>query len=72
MSRRNTTIRAARLENELKLFSIQIETWASPLLIRAFDEHDAEGLTRILFKIPSDVGITATTEEEEIIEVNSG
>ena len=44
---------------ELKLFSTQIETWGSPLLIRAYDENDAEELTRILFKIPSDIGITA-------------
>ena len=56
------------MDREPKLFSTQIETWGSPLLIRAFDKNDAEGLTRILFKIPSDVGITATTEEEEIIE----
>ena len=58
------------MERELKLFSTQIETWGSPLLIRAFDEKHAEGLTRILFKVPSNVGITATTEEEEIIEEN--
>ena len=57
------------MERELKLFSTQIETWGSPLLIRALDENDAEGLTRALFKIPTDVGITAT-EEEEIIEEN--
>jgi len=56
------------MERELKLFSTQIETWASPLLIRAFDERDAEGLTRALFKVPSDVGVTATAEEEEVIE----
>ena len=54
------------MDRELKLFSTQIETWGSPLLIRAFDENHAEGLTRILFKVPSEVGITATTEEEEI------
>jgi len=47
------------VENELKLFSAQIETWASPLLIRASDGKEAEGLTRILFKVPSDVGVTA-------------
>ena len=56
-----------RLDKELKLFSTQIETWGSPLLIRAYDEKDAEELTRILFKVPSDVSITATTEEEEEI-----
>jgi len=58
------------MDREIKLFSTQIETWGSPLLIRAFDEKGAEGLTRILFKVPSDVGITATSEEEEIIEEN--
>ena len=47
---------------ELKLFSTQIETWGSPLLIQAYDENDAEELTRILFKIPSDIGITAREE----------
>ena len=48
------------MDKEIKLFSTQIETWGSPLLIRAYDEKDAEELTRILFKIPSDVGITAS------------
>jgi len=48
------------MDRELKLFSTQIETWGSPLLIRASDENEAEELSRILFKIPSDVGITAT------------
>ena len=52
---------------DLKLFSTQIETWGSPLLIRAFDKKDAEGLTRALFKVPTDVGVTATSEEGEII-----
>jgi len=47
---------------ELKLFSTQIETWARPLLIQAYDKNDAEGLTRALFKIPTDVGITATPQ----------
>lgn len=50
---------------ELKLFSTQIATWGSPLLIRAFDESHAEGLTRILFKIPSEVGIIATVQGRE-------
>jgi len=54
------------MQRELKLFSTQIETWGSPLLIRAFDKNDAEELSRTLFKIPSHVVITATTEEEEI------
>ena len=58
------------MDMELKLFSTQIETWASPLLIQAYDKNDAEGLTRALFKIPTDVGVTATPEEEEIIEEN--
>ena len=48
------------MAKELKLFSTQIETWGSPLLIRAFDENDAEGLTRALLKIPTDIGVTAT------------
>ncbi len=50
---------------DLKLFSTQIETWASPLSIRAFDKNDAEGLTRALFNIPTDIGVTATIVEEE-------
>jgi len=58
------------MDREIKLFSTQIETWGSPLLIRAFDENHAEALARILFKISSEVGITATTVEEEIIEEN--
>jgi len=44
----------------LKLFSTQIETWGYPLLIRAYDKEDAEELTRILFKVPSNVDIKAT------------
>jgi len=59
------------MDREIKLFSTQIETWGSPLLIRAFDENHAEALTRILFKIPSDVGITATTVEEELEKLKS-
>ena len=50
---------------DLKLFSTQIETWGSPLSIRAFDKKDAEGLTRALFKVPTNVGVTATGVEEE-------
>jgi len=57
------------MERELKLFSTQIETWGSSLLIRAFSKYDAEGLTRALFKIPTDIGVTATAvdyiEKEE-------
>jgi len=52
------------MDKEIKLFSTQIETWGSPLLIRAYDEPDAEGLTRILFKVPSNVGITVTKKED--------
>ncbi|KKN34583.1 hypothetical protein LCGC14_0792230 [marine sediment metagenome] len=48
---------------EFKLFSTKIATWASPITIRAYDEHDALGLTRALFKVPTDVEITATEEE---------
>ena len=54
---------------ELKLFSTQIDTWASPLLIRAFDEKDAEGLARMLFKVPTDGTITATAVREELGQV---
>ncbi|GAI74168.1 unnamed protein product, partial [marine sediment metagenome] len=32
------------MNKEIKLFSTQIETWGSPLLIRAYDEKDAEEL----------------------------
>ncbi len=49
---------------DLKLFSTQIETWGSPLSIRAFDKKGAEGLARALFKIPTDVGITATSVDD--------
>ncbi|MBA7661238.1 hypothetical protein ES703_69253 [subsurface metagenome] len=58
------------MDRELKLFSTQIETWGSPLLIQAFDENDAEGLTRMLFKVPSDVGITATPLPQQIVKEN--
>lgn len=44
---------------DLKLFSTQIATWGSPLLIQAFDKEDAEGLTRALFNVPTDVVVTA-------------
>ncbi len=57
---------------DLKLFSTKIETWASPLLIRALDEKDAEGLARMLFKVPTDVGVVATREEGKLNEGGPG
>ena len=45
---------------ELKSFSTKIDTWVDSIAIMAFDEHDAEGLTRALFKVPTDVKITVT------------
>lgn len=50
---------------EFKLFSTKISTWGSPITMRAYDEEDAEELARMLFKVPSDVGIIATEEIEE-------
>ena len=47
----------------LKLFSTKIETWAEPITMRAYDEHDSVGLTRALFKVPTDVKIVATEEK---------
>ncbi len=45
---------------ELKIFSTKIATWASPITMRAYDAKDAEGLARAIFKVPTDVGVTAT------------
>ncbi len=53
---------------ELKLFSAKIATWGMPITIRAFDKADAEGLTRALFKVSTDVNVTIT----EGIEGGSG
>ena len=50
---------------EIKRFSVKIATWANDLIIRAYDENDAVGLARVLFKIPSDIEITATLIIEE-------
>ena len=50
---------------ELKRFSTKIDTWASPIIMRAYDEADAEGLARALFKVPSDVKVIATIEIQE-------
>ena len=47
---------------ELKTYSTKIDTWASPITMRAYDTVDAEELARILFKMPSDMKITATEE----------
>lgn len=52
---------------EIKRFSTQIDTWASPITMRAYDKDDAEGLARMLFKVPTDATVTAT----EIAEGNS-
>ncbi len=49
---------------EVKRFSVKIATWAEPIIIRAYNEHDALGLTRALFKVPTEVEITATEETE--------
>ena len=46
----------------LKSYSTKIDTWASPIIMRAYDEEDAEELARIVFKVPSHVKITATEE----------
>ncbi len=50
---------------ELKRFLTKIDTWGSPIIMRAFDKEDAEGLAQLLFKVPSDVNVTATEEEPE-------
>ena len=44
---------------ELKLYKTKIETWGLPITMSAFNEHDAEELARILFKIPTHIKITA-------------
>lgn len=45
---------------EIKLFEVKIESWAFPLDIRAYDEEDAEGLTRLLFKVPTNKKVSVT------------
>jgi len=50
-------------EREIHPFSVQIEGWGLPIHINAYDQHDAEGLTRIAFEIPSSVAITATPKK---------
>lgn len=40
------------------LWDVQIESWGAPLLIRARDAEEAEGFTRVSFKVPLDVIIT--------------
>lgn len=49
-------------QKPIQVYSVQIENWESPLAIRAFDGKDAEGLTRALFKVPTDVKVTAMKE----------
>jgi hypothetical protein len=39
----------------LYLYTIKIETWGLPIVIRAYDLQDAVMLTRILFEIATDV-----------------
>ena len=51
--------------SELKLFSTKIDSWGSPITISAFNKIDAEGLTRALFKVPTNVGVTATEKKTE-------
>jgi len=48
---------------ELKLFKTKIETWGLPITMRALNEHDAEELARMLFKLSTDVKITAVPAE---------
>jgi len=43
----------------IKLFLVKIATWGNPLNIRGYDLIDAIGLTRILFKVPTDIEVTA-------------
>jgi len=50
----------------LKLFTAKIDTWAESLTIRAFNEHDAEGLTRALFKVPTDTKVTVAQGTKEV------
>ena len=50
---------------ELKLFSTKIDTWAEPITMKAYSKHDAEGLARMLFKVQSDVKVTATEEGKQ-------
>ena len=47
---------------ELKNYSTKIDTWASPITMRAYDKLDAEELARILFKVPTDIKVTAIEE----------
>ena len=51
--------------SDLKLFSTKIDSWAMPITINAHNVKDAEGLTRALFKVPTDVGVTATEKQAE-------
>lgn len=48
-----------------KLFSTKIAPWGSSITMRAYDEEDAEELARALFKVPTDVEVTATEEIAE-------
>ncbi len=54
------------MTEELKRFNTKINTWAMPIIIRAFNKEQAEGLARIMFKVPTTGVVTATelTTEE--------
>lgn len=54
------------MTKEIKLFSTKIDTWGSPVTIRAFNKTDAENLARIIFKVSTEVEITATAKEIRI------
>ncbi len=55
---------------ELKLFSTKIDTWAEPITMRAYSPQDAEGLARLIFKVPTDSKIVAIEETKEPAEQN--
>jgi hypothetical protein len=47
------------VSGEIYPFWVKIETWGSEIIVNGYDAYDAEGLARLLFKIPTDVKITA-------------
>ena len=51
---------------EIVLFLVKIETWEGALRIRAFNEHDAEGLSRALFKVPTETKVTVAQGTKEV------
>lgn len=50
---------------EIYPFHVKIATWGSEITVRGYDAHDAEELTRVIFKIPTDVEITARPKIED-------